>query len=170
MIGFPLQVEVTYCDEVPRESVFHHGRSKFVFRNLSSEKALRIHLPPLAVYLEVQANNFQKLEDRARWPKFTRQHRVLTLPPTEEHVFEESYESLGSTAPGWCFVFGPGDGVHEPHTEVYVGCVVAPGRRNLSGSGREQLYREEKGTSLILAPGAPSIFPRASWAQSLDNE
>lgn len=133
MIGFPLQAEVTYFDEAPRESVFHHGTNKFVFRNLSLDKAVTIRLPPLAVYLEVQTNNFHKLEDRARWPKFMSKHIVLTLPPNGVHVFEESYESLGSGAPAWCFVFGPGDCVHEPQNEVYVGCVVATGKDRIRG-------------------------------------
>ena len=129
MIGFPLQAEVTYFDEARAESAFHHGRRKFAFQNRSLDKAMKIRLPALAVYLEVQPNNFHKLEDRQQWPEFARNDSAVTLPPNRSHVFEEPYEMLGSGAAGWCFVFGPEDGVEGSSDEIYVGCVVVPGRR-----------------------------------------
>jgi hypothetical protein len=128
MIGAPLQAEVVYFDKASAGSVFHHGTRRFVFRNVSLDRGLKIRLPALAVYDEVQPNNFHRLANPVEWPEFARKHTVLELPPGGVQVFEEMYEGFGEPVVQWCFVFGARDGDPEREKGLFAGCVVAPGR------------------------------------------
>jgi hypothetical protein len=130
-MGAPLYVMLVHGDdEQPNKSATRTGTMKFTFCNLSADKSLTIHFPPLAVYEESAKYNFRRLVDRAEWPKFATEETTITLEPGGAQDFEVAYDSLGPLNPTYCFMFGNTEADAESESNaasdsnVYVGCVV----------------------------------------------